>query len=285
MNISFRYFNVIHYVVWILTAAIFYPTFLKLYSYYWDVIDYTHAYFILPIFLWFVWRKRSILKSLYSKQKTTSNYLGLFIFILGLYLFVFGQTNQYFFIITFAFVFVIFGLVNYLYGLKITKVLCLPILYLLLLVPIPKELIDTVTLPMRYGVSATANAILDFFTFPVTREGLLLTINNNELFMGEPCSGFRSLITLLSLFLAYIYISKSRMINKSILVACIVPAALTGNLIRVITICLLTFYFGQEVGQGVFHGFSGIIIFSFTTIILVCIELALTRTIPKCYSN
>ena len=50
--------KVLNYVVWGLTAALYSPILYQLYKGRWDLVDYTHAYFILPISLWLVWRSR-----------------------------------------------------------------------------------------------------------------------------------------------------------------------------------------------------------------------------------
>ena len=63
----------------------------------------------------------------------------------------------------------------------------LPLLYLLLLVPIPIGIIDDITLPLRYGISVVTEVALKSFHYPVGRKGLLLFIGDNELFMGQPC--------------------------------------------------------------------------------------------------
>jgi len=130
---------------------------------------------------------------------------------------------------------------------------------------------------MRYGISNLAEQILHLLNYPISRDGLLLTIGYTDIFMGQPCSGFRSLITLFSLGLVYVYISKATMVNKLVLIFFVVPLALFGNLIRVITLCLITFYFGEAAGQGFFHNFSGIVMFVITIIGLIGIETILNK--------
>jgi exosortase len=166
----------------------------------------------------------------------------------------------------------LFGLTGYLYGSNTAKTLSFPILYLLLLVPPPFGILDSITLPMRYGISSAAESILSFLNYPISKKGLVLTIGYQDIFMGEPCSGFRSLITMISLVLVYVYITKGKLLKKFILTSFIVPMALLGNLVRVITLCLITFYFGEEAGQGFFHNFSGIVIFIITILGLMGIE-------------
>lgn len=265
------------YVIWILVAALYAPVFFTLYSFRWDKVDYTHAYFILPISLWLTWRKRARLRELFQKTKSGKNLFGLFTLFFGILMFIFGWRQDYLFISTLSLVPLLFGMISHLYGINIAKALSFPILYLLLLVPPPFGILDSITLPMRYGISIVTETILRFFDYPISREGLLLTIGYHDIFMGQACSGFRSLITMFSLVLVYVYISKGGLAKKLILTSFIIPFALLGNLVRIITLCLITFYFGDEAGQGFFHNFSGIVIFTITILGLLGVELILDK--------
>lgn len=267
-----------NYLIWLLVAILYYPLFSYLYNMRWDSVDYSHAYFILPLSLWLTWRKRSEIKNIYQDTTTdTKNLLSLFILLTGILMFIFSWHQNYIFIQTFSLIPVMFGLTGFLYGAKMARTLCFPILYLLLLVPPPLGILDSITLPMRHGISVLAENILFLLNYPISREGLLLKIGYNDIFMGAPCSGFRSLITMFSLVLVYVYISKGNLAKKLILTSFIIPMALFGNLVRVITLCLITFYFGEEVGQGFFHNFSGIVIFIITLLGLMGAESVLDR--------
>ncbi|GBD95582.1 MAG TPA: exosortase [Nitrospirae bacterium] len=272
----------INYVIWILVAALYAPVFASLYSMRWDSVDYTHAYFILPISLWLTWRKRREIKKIFQEAVPgKKNLFSFCILFLGLLMFIFGWRQNYIFIQALSLIPFLFGLTGYLYGINMVKTLSFPILYLLLLVPPPFGILDSITLPMRHGISVATEAILKLLGYPISREGLLLTIGYNDIFMGQPCSGFRSLITMFSLVLVYVYISKGNMTKKLILTSFIVPMALVGNLVRVITLCLITFYFGEEVGQGFFHNFSGIVIFIITLLGLMGVEAILDRKLKS----
>ena len=104
------------------------------------------------------------------------------------------RSSYHFFVLSLAFISLFYRATNILF----------PILYLLLLVPPPLGILDQLTLPMRYSSSVASAFILKIFHYPVTREGLLLTIGEHEIFMGAPCSGLRSLITMIALGLVYI---------------------------------------------------------------------------------
>ena len=272
----------INYIIWLFVAILYTPLFINLYNMRWDKVDYTHAYFILPISLWLAWRKRGEIKQILQQTKINhSNILSLSALSIGLLLFIFGWRQDYIVFQTFSLIPLLFGLIGYLYGMQVVKTLIFPILYLLLLVPPPFAILDSITLPMRNGISIATEIILRFFNYPITREGLLLTIGYYDIYMGAPCSGFRSLITMICLVLIYVYIIKASTTTKIILTSFIIPCALIGNLARVITLCLITFYFGEEAGQGFFHNFSGIVIFIITLLGLMGMESFLNRFEPS----
>lgn len=271
----------LNYLIWLLLTAMYAPIFWQLYNTRWDKLDYTHAYFIFPISLWLAWRSRDRLKTALQNLSRNKQSLGFCIFVFGILLFVFSWRQNYYFLSTLSLIPVLFGITLYLYGYNVVKILSFPILYLLLLVPPPFGILDSITLPMRKVASIATEIILKSFHYPVSREGLFLNIGYNQISIGEPCSGFRSLITLLSLGLVYVYISKSTMLNKFLMTASIVPLAIFGNFIRIVALCLITFYFGEEVGQGFFHNFSGIVMFIITVIGLISIEGLLNKFVSN----
>lgn len=262
----------INYIVWLSVTAMYIPVFLELYGTKWELLDYTHAYFILPVSLFLTWNKRDQIKNIIHSSKQEGSLFGLAILIFGIVVFIFGWQQMYTLVSTLSLIFVLTGLIIYLYGKAIFRTLWFPILYLLLLVPPPLGILDSITLPLRHAISYATQVVLQFANYPITREGLLLRIGYYDIFMGQPCSGFRSLITLLSLGIVYVYMSKSTIPKKFFLTAFIVPLALFGNLVRVITLCLITFYFGEEAGQGFFHNFSGIVMFIITILGLITVE-------------
>jgi len=202
---------------------------------------------------------------------------SLFLVILGLVMFIFGWKLDYLFITTLSLIPLLYGIIIYLYGTALAKTLSFPILYLLLMVPPPLGVLDAITIPMRHGISVAAVAIMNAIHYPIHREGLMIYLGTHEIFMGAPCSGFRSLITMFSLGIFYVYIIKGTMLKKVVLVAAIIPLALFGNLVRVITLCLLTYHKGEEVAQGFFHYFSGGVIFVIMIIGLLLIEFIMEK--------
>jgi len=258
--------------VWVLVCILYFQVFFKLYTSAWAIRDYTHAYFVLPLSLIFIWQKHNKIKSEACNLQPTAAFFGFITLCLGLLMFFFGWQWEYLLISTLSFIIVIVGIVLFLYGPKILKRIRFALFYLLLMVPPPTGMLDNITIPMRYGVSVAAHAILKVFGYAFSREGLILSIGTNEIYMGAPCSGFRSLITLFALGLAYVHLIKITHRQRLIMILCIIPLALLGNLIRVISMCLVTFYLGATTGQKYFHDYSGIIIFLLLILGLLGIE-------------
>lgn len=267
-----------NFLIPLLVVFLYAPVFYHLFRVRWDLIDYSHAYFILPVSIGLVWIKRKSLKE-WVNQKPENGSHGLFIFIAGLCLFVFGWRMDYVCISTFSLIPVLVGLVLFLYGKEVLKTVLFPILYLIFLVPPPAAIMDGLTNPLQYGVSVVSEYILALFHYPVARDGLLLSMGGTDLFVSQPCSGFRSLITFFALGMVYIHLSRGTLLKKGILFLSVIPCALLGNLVRIITLCLITYYAGEEAAMGFFHNFSGLLIFFIMIICFLLIETLLEKTI------
>jgi len=271
-----------YYLTWFLLACIYAPVFYDLYLVRWESIDYTHAYFILPFSLYLSWQKKQQLHEAYAQFKPrASDAAGLVVALAGLLLFIFGWRQGYLFISSLSLIPVLWGVIRYMFGAKVLRILTFPLLYLFMLVPPPLSVLDALTIPMRYGASWATAGILGIAGYPVERSGLLLNMQGHEIFLGAPCSGFRSLITMIALALVYVYTRKGSFQKKSILVLSVIPFALFGNCVRVITLCLITFYAGKEAAEGFFHYFSGVVIFIIMIGCMMVLEYLLDRPLTK----
>jgi exosortase len=264
----------INALVWAIAAGVYAPILYSLYRGRWESVDYTHAYFILPISLWLCWRIRKKLVS--SRTRRAGAGYWLVLLAAGLFLLVFGWRMGYLMISSFSLIPLLFGLTGYLYGAPVAKLLTFPILYLLLMVPPPLGVLDSITLPMRHGISVLTEVMLKALHYPITRDGLLMSIGGHDIYMGAPCSGFRSLITMIALGLVYVYVNKGSFTKKAILLSSVVPLALAGNLARVASMCLVTFYFGDKVGHA-YHDYSGYVIFLVLIAGMMGIEAVLNK--------
>lgn len=273
--------QLIYYLLWGLVGILFFPILCILYRQRWDALGYTHAFFILPVSLGLVFWKRRELAEAFAATKKKFGTPSLIIFVFGALLYLFGWRQDYMMISTFALIPFLYGFVGFIYGKKVQRLLLFPILYLLLLVPPPFALLDRVTLPLRYISAFGVEEIFRLFNFPIQREGLGYVIEGHQMMIDEACSGFRSLITMFSLGLVYVYTIRSKIIKKAVLVSSIIPLAIMGNIIRVMAISLIGVYFGQKAAEGFMHSFSGVVIFLFIVLGFLGIEALWTRIVEK----
>src|SRR5690606_5077150 len=133
-----------------------------------------------------------------------------------------------------------------------------PLFFLLFMVPLPGALVQAITLPLKAVVSYVSEHLLYWAGYPIGRTGVTLTIGQYQLLVADACSGLNSLFTLEALGLLYMnvmrYTSKARNV---VLAVMIVPISFVSNVTRVIALVLITYYYGDEVGQGFAHNFAG----------------------------
>jgi exosortase/archaeosortase family protein len=55
----------------------------------------------------------------------------------------------------------------------------------------------------------------------------------------------------------------------------IVPISFTANVIRVMTLSLITYHFGDAAGQGFLHGFAGMVLFLSALMLIIGFDTAL----------
>ncbi|HEY1229504.1 MAG TPA: archaeosortase/exosortase family protein, partial [Ramlibacter sp.] len=55
----------------------------------------------------------------------------------------------------------------------------------------------------------------------------------------------------------------------------IVPISFSANVIRVITLTLITYYFGDAAGQGFLHGFAGMVLFLTALVLILSVDSGL----------
>ena len=144
------------------------------------------------------------------------------------------------------------------------------------MIPLPGIFLDAVTLPMKLAVSYVVENILFWFDYPIARAGVILQIGQYQLLVADACAGMHTLISLEALGLLYLNIVKHDSVFRNITLAIfIVPISFTANVIRVIVLTLVTFYFGDAAGQGFVHGFAGMLLFFVALTLIISVDSAL----------
>lgn len=153
-----------------------------------------------------------------------------------------------------------------------------PFIYLALLVPVPGWLLDSLTIGLQHMISSSATYILAALDYPVQQQGIVILVAQYQLLVEDACSGMNSLLGLIAISLFYIYLlHRADWRHALMLVAAILPIAIFVNLIRVLVLILITYYFGDAVAQGFIHNFAGILLFAFSLALMTLVDVAIRR--------
>ena len=173
-------------------------------------------------------------------------------------------------------IFVFIGVLLLTRGLPALKAMWFPIFFILFMIPLPGVFLDAVTMPMKMAVSYVAEHILFWFGYPIARTGVILQIGQYQLLVADACAGMHTLISLEALGLLYLNLVKHNSVFRNIALAIlIVPISFTANVIRVMVLTLVTYYFGDAAGQGFVHGFAGMVLFIVALTLIMSVDTLL----------
>jgi len=170
------------------------------------------------------------------------------------------------------------GLILLLRGPAHLRALWFPLFFLCFAVPLPPQIVDTLTQPMKLAVSYVAEAVLNAAGLPIARSGVILQVGPYQLLVADACAGLQTLFTLEAMGLLYLnVVQHSSVVRNVVLAILIIPISFIANVIRVIALILITYYFGDEAGQGFLHGFAGMVLFMTSLLLIIAADTALRR--------
>ncbi len=223
----------------------------------WRDPNYGHG-FLVPVFSAFVlWRKRERLARLILRP---SNF-GIIVMLGAVGLLLVGSLGAELFTTRFSFLVMIGGIVLFLAGWGMLRAILFPLGFLVLMIPIPVLIYNQITFPLQLLASRFATFWLQLINVPVLREGNLIILPNYTLEVVDACSGIRSLMTLITLAIAYGYLVEDNRWLRWALVLLMIPIAIVSNSIRILGAGILTYHYGPRMAEGFFHEFSGWVIF------------------------
>lgn len=254
-----------------LFAAGYYPVFQLLVKKWLTLKEYSHAFLTLPILLYMVWDKRSVLVS----EQVRYSSLGLVLVVFATLFYFFAILTQVHTIIALSMVLTLAGVLIYMAGIRAAWELFTPLFLLLLLIPVPEQLYVNLTFPLQLKVSQVSEMIVGMFGIPVLREGNVMNIPGKSFEVVEACSGLRSIITLgtLSVIIGY-FMLKTKVSKLALLVASL-PVAILVNIIRVTSMILLFHVFRLDLTEGTLHTMTGLMVFAMALVILLFFHKAL----------
>ncbi len=257
--------------------VLYIPTYYDMSQTEWTRDEYIHCPMVLVATIWLFWRQRD---TLLAPPQQTRPVAGAIILGFGLLLYAIGRSQEIILFEIGSQIPVLLGTLLITLGGKAAGALWFPLFFLVFMMPLPGFIVDAMTNPLKRQVSALAENILYALGYPIARSGVVLNIGPYQLMVADACSGLNSMFSLSAVGLLYLYLLHYPSKLKNILlIASILPIAFVANLIRVMTLVLVTYHFGDEAGQGFLHKFAGMVLFAAALILLFIFDAVLDRVL------
>jgi len=235
------------------------PTLYAMATQSWTREEGVHGPLVLATALWLIWRRWD---EIVAEASPGNLLIAVPVLLLGLALYVFGRAYNFLLIEVAAMLLALVTIGYAFAGGRVLRKLWFPILYLGFLIPLPGWILDAMTAPMKIFVSDVTTWLLSAAGYPITQVGVTLYIAQYQLLVEDACAGLNSIISLTAVGLFYIYLLHNASWRYSLLLlAFVLPIAVAANIVRVIILVLITYYFGDEMAQGYLHDFAGIVTF------------------------
>lgn len=234
----------------------------------WFDPDYSHGFFV-PLFSAYVlWQRRARILS----TKIRPNDYGLVVIIASLCLLFLGSLGAELFLSRVSLLVLCAGLIVFLAGWKVLRLVSFPLEFLIFMIPIPAIIYNEITFPLQLLASRLASWGLELVRVPVLRDGNVLVMSNYSLQVVEACSGIRSLVSLVSLAVVYGYLAEHRPWVRFVLALSMVPAAIATNAVRIMIAGVSAHALGPAAAAGFLHEFSGWLVFLTALLFLLLVH-------------
>lgn len=238
--------------------ALFLPTYFDLAKGPWTDPHESHGPFILAIAVGTAFARRNQ----FCAAQGGNISLGIPLMLVGLLFYVIGRSQEFLVFETFAQLPVMAGAILCLKGRQGLRAFWFPLVFLIFTVAWPGWLIDALTLPLKQmATNFTVDTLFDL-GYPISSTGVIIMVGRYQLLVADACSGLNTIISLLSVGVLYLYMTRRPGVAWNLAILIAMPfIALFANILRVAALTLITYHFGQAAGESFIHDFTGLFLF------------------------
>lgn len=240
---------------------------------------YSHGWLIPLATGWLIWQRRSAL----AAARPAASFSGFWLLVPALLIHVVATSIDLHFVSGFAMIAVVWGLVWVAWGWRVFWTLRFPMLFLLFMVPLPGVLLIYISFKMKLMAATLATYFLHWINIPAVQAGSTIQLPGVSIIVDDTCSGLRSLISLIALSTLWTSLMppSSPRWQQVTVVAASIPIALAANMVRIITLVLITVIYGPKAAEGFIHYGSGIVVFGIALIALAWLTRGLAGLRPS----
>jgi len=243
---------------------------------------YSHGWLVPVVTAVWLWSRRKAL----ARCSWRPSRRGFLLLVPSLALHLAGIRMNWGVVSGFAMLGTLVGLVLTLFGSRVLRLTLLPMLFLFFMVPLPESVIDKVSIPLKTVAAIAAKQVVELMGITVIRSGSYLDIASGypepvwqRLVVDDVCSGLKFLIALTAFGALYAgAFSRSRRGARIGLFFISMPVALAANVVRVILMVLVAFFWSAEALENdVIHYGLGIVVFMVAYVSLFLVDTVLVR--------
>lgn len=254
---------------------------------YWQVIaglieawstddNYSHGFFIVPLALYFAWERRKAI----ADAPVKPSMFGALVIAGSLFLLVAGMLGAELFLSRVSIIGAVAGATLFLFGWPMLRILLFPLAFTLLMVPLPAIIFNKIAFPLQLVASHVGEYTISSLDIPILREGNVLILANAKLEVAEACSGIRSLVSLFALGIVFGYFVDRRGWVRAAIALSAIPVAILANGLRVASAGVAAHNFGTAGVEGLFHEFSGWVVFIVAFLMMLGFQRLLQAIVP-----
>jgi exosortase len=237
----------------------------------------SHGFAIPLIAAYLAWTRRNRLRETPIRPSAW----GLPLLVLGLGALVVGTLGDESFVARISLPVILLGLTLFLAGWRVLAQVWLAIAYLALMVPLPYSTLKQITYRSRLFDAEVSAWALGVLGVPVHQDGVILHLPNIDLEVADACSSIPAIAALLSLGVAYAFVSGRPRAVQVLLVASTLPLAITANIIRITSVSWLAYQVGPWTLRTSYHMFNGTVNFMFTFLLLLALDATLGKVVAR----
>jgi exosortase D (VPLPA-CTERM-specific) len=227
--------------------------------------EYSHGFLLPVIAAFLLWQQQDSLR----RENFTGSWLGLALVLAGLALLWMGELATLYVIVQYAFVAVVAGLALAFAGQTAFRLLWFAFLVLVLMVPLPDFLLETLSSKLQLLSSAIGVGLIRLAGISVFLEGNVIDLGTMKLQVVEACDGLRYLFPLMTLALVSVHFYRVAFWKRLLVFLSSIPITIVMNSLRIATIALLLEHGDRSLAEGFLHDFQGAAVF------LLCAALLL----------
>ena len=166
------------------------------------------------------------------------------------------------------------------YGAQCFRAALFPLLFLLLMMPVPTVALDKIVVALQNGSAVMTYALFNLLGVPVLWQRFKFSLPGVEIEIAKECSGIRSSLSLFitSIFAGYLFLQSNwRRVSFSLFT---VPVVIFKNAVRIVTLSCLGVYVDPGFLHGKLHRNGGLPFSLVSLAILVPLLVALQKGEP-----